>query len=97
MKRIFSLNNAKILQSFHSPFSSDVSPYSITLFPHQILERIDAPNFLRPDRPDHCPVEIYKIMKHHCWNHIPEERSSFETLEKMILKVFQIISSHKLL
>ena len=53
----------------------------------QILEKIDAPNFLRPERPDHCPVEMYKIMKHHCWNHNPEERSSFEALEKMILEV----------
>ena len=61
-------------------------------FPLKILERIDAPNFQRPERPDHCPMEIYKIMTRHCWNHNPEERASFEALEKMILKVFQLIS-----
>eukprot|EP00794_Sanderia_malayensis_P015433 gene15433-17007_t len=52
----------------------------------QILEKIDAPNFHRPDRPDHCPVEIYKIIRNFCWCHEPEERKSFEVLEKLILE-----------
>ena len=56
-------------------------------FKFQILERIDAPNFQRPERPHHCPMEIYKIMKNHCWNDSPEERASFEVLERMILEV----------
>lgn len=64
-------------------FSYGVEPWP-GLNGTEVLDKIDKPLCERPKKPDHCPQEIYNILRSHCWAHEPHNRARFAVLKKVM-------------
>ena len=52
----------------------------------QILDAIDEPNHQRLERPECCPMEMYRLMLK-CWEHEPNDRPTFSEVMRNLAQV----------